>query len=44
MFDYFKHPRMIYIVEEYTYKLAKLGVAVGFGISSSINGSDETLR
>ena len=34
---------MLYIVEEHVYLEAKLGVAVGFGSSSSINGSDEML-
>ena len=32
---------MLYIVEEHAYLEAHLGVAVGFGSSSSINGSHE---
>ena len=42
-FDYSKHLSMVHIVEEYVYLLAYLGMAVGFGSSSSINGLDETL-
>ena len=42
-FDYSKYPRILYIVEEHAYLLAKLGVAIGFGSSCSINGSDEML-
>ena len=42
-FDYSKHPRMIYIVEEHVYLYAKLAMTIGFGSSSSIQGSDETL-
>ena len=34
---------MVHIVEEHVYLLTYLGMAVGFGSSSSINGSDETL-
>ena len=34
---------MLYIIKEHVYLLAKLGLAVGPGSSSSINGSDETL-
>ena len=34
---------MVYIVEEHVYLYAKLGVTVGFGSSSSINSSNETL-
>ena len=34
---------MLYIVEEHVYLYVKLGVAVGFGSSSSINGLDEML-
>ena len=41
-FDYSKYPRIAYIVEEHVYMWAKLGVAVGFGISFSINDSNET--
>ena len=33
---------MLYIVQEHVYLEAHLGVAVGFGSSSSINGSHET--
>ena len=43
-FDYLKNSRMIYIVEEHLNLYAKLGVAVGFDSSSSINGSDEMLQ
>ena len=32
---------MVYIIEEYMYILAKLGVAVGFDVSYSINGSNK---
>ena len=42
-FDSSKHPRMNYIVKEHVYLYDKLGVAIGFGSSSSINGLDETL-
>ena len=42
-FDYSKHPRMLYIVQEHAYLLAKLGAAVGFGSSCSISGLDEML-
>ena len=34
---------MLYIVEEHVYLWAKLGMSIGFGSSSSINGSDEML-
>ena len=34
---------MIYIVKEHVYLYTYLGVDVGFGSSSSINGSDEML-
>ena len=42
-FDYSKNPRMIYNVKEHLNLYAKLGVAIGFDSSSSINSSDETL-
>ena len=42
-FDYSKNAIMIYIVEEHLNFYAKLGVAVGFDSSSSINGSDKML-
>ena len=42
-FDYLKHPRMVYIIEEHAYIYAKLGVVIGFGSSSSTNGSNEKL-
>ena len=42
-FDNSKHPRIFYIVEEYVYLYADLGVTVRFGSSSSINGSNEML-
>ena len=42
-FDVFKHPRMLFIVEEHINLYAKLGVAIRFGSSSSISGSDEML-
>ena len=35
---------MVYIVEEHVYLYADLGVAVGFGSSSSIKKLDKTLR
>ena len=41
--EYLKHPIMLYIVKEHAYIYAKLGVAIGFGVSSLINGSDERL-
>ena len=34
---------MFYIVKEHVYLWAKLGVAIGFGSSSSINGSNRML-
>ena len=34
---------MIYIVVEHVYLYTDLGVAVGFGSSSSMNGLDENL-
>ena len=34
---------MVYIVEEHLYLYAYLGVAIGFGFSSSINSSDGKL-
>ena len=40
-FDYSKHRRIVYIVEEHVYIWAKLGIPVEFGSSSSINGSDK---
>ena len=43
LFDSSKHQRIVYIVQEHMYIEAKLGVAVGFGILFSINGTDETL-
>ena len=42
-FDYLKNRRMIYIVEEHLNLEAKLGVAVGFDSSYSINDSDQML-
>ena len=42
-FDYSKNPKIFYIVEEHVNLLAKLGVAVGFDSSSSINSSNEML-
>ena len=43
LFDYLKHPIMLYIIKEHAYLYVKLGVTIGFGSTSSINGSDETL-
>ena len=34
---------MVYIIEEHAYLYVDLGMAIAFGSSSSINGSDETL-
>ena len=41
-FDSLKHARMLYIVKEHVYLQAKLGKTIGFGSSSSVNGSNET--
>ena len=41
--DSSKHARMVCIVKEHMYLWADLGMAVIFGSSSSINGSNETL-
>ena len=42
-FDYSKHPRMVWIVEEHVNLQEKLGVAIRFDSSSLINHSDEML-
>ena len=43
-FDYSKHSRMLYIVEEHVYLYEDLGIIVESSISYSINGCDEILR
>ena len=41
---YLKHPRMVYIIKEHVNLYKNLGVTIGFGSSSSINGLNEMLR
>ena len=42
-FDYSKHSRIYFMSKNMHINRQNLGVAVGFGSSCSINGSDETL-
>ena len=43
-FNYSKHPRIHFLSKNICINKQNLGIGVRFGVPSSINGSNETLR